>query len=375
MEPTLIIRRLAGTTNQGGGLDSHTALRAATNGVTATALAEHQDTTRPTVYRALEPFCEAGLLADDDGFRLTDAGAALLDAYERAAEAVEPDALAFLAGSDNRPAVLRALADGPARKATLAAGDGASRPTVHRAIDAFEQRAWARREGGGWVATAAGLTALETFETLKTATEQAIAKGPFLERFGASDRLPLPALEGADLVEPTQEAPHAILDASIEAAGIHGEPIDRLRTLVPVFSASMFAEFEPLVDRDTTLEIVYTESVFRKLTHPRYIPYLAKAVLTPTVDVRVYPDTIDWGIGIYDETVMLAGADETGGRAGVVGQVPQLRTWATETFTERQEDSVSPSQRLVDWLRRWVGRTDGPFAHSTRSVPVNTDSN
>jgi len=355
IDPTYIVRRTAGISNQDGGMETEHALRAAVEPIGATELADRQETTRPTVYRALEPFVEADLLAQNDGFELTDAGAAFLNAYERAVSEVAPAALEWLARSDQRPQLLRTLQRGRARKAELADGpESPSRATVHRAVNSFEQRGWVTRCDGYWLPTAAGNAALEQFDQLCTATEQAVTKADFLDRFGAADQIPLTALADAEQVLPTAERPHALLDASVKAAGIHGEPVDHLRTLVPVFSPVVFSEFESLVDDATTFEVLYTESAFKQLTQPRHIHHLTAGLLASNVDVRVYSDSLAWGIGIYDETVMLAGANETGVHAGVIDQAEPLRSWATETFEHYWQQGSPPSRRFMDWLRTAV---------------------
>jgi hypothetical protein len=201
MRPATILHRLAGTVGASDGVEPLDALRMARGGASATAIAEHQKVARTSVYRGLEPFCVAELLVDDREFRLTEAGAAVLRAFERATQEIDLDAVRVLAGSEYRPQLLGTLCAQPVHKAALATElTAASRPTVHRALERFEERDWVTPVGPRWAATETGQVVERRFERARVAVEQAIEKAAFLGRFPAGERLPLAALAQAELL-------------------------------------------------------------------------------------------------------------------------------------------------------------------------------
>jgi predicted transcriptional regulator len=99
------------------------------------------------------------------------------DARTRSGEPFE--AVAFLAGSPNRVAVLDALVtDGPAERDALVEAVGASRVTVARVLDALVDRGWAAREGRAYRVTPVGAVVAAEFES-------------FLDTLSAMERLSL----------------------------------------------------------------------------------------------------------------------------------------------------------------------------------------
>ncbi|MDX1747274.1 MAG: winged helix-turn-helix domain-containing protein, partial [Halobacteriales archaeon] len=97
-------------------------LRALREGAgSAAELADRVDVSRQTVYRALDPCREAGLVrAVEAGSALTCSGGAVLRAYDEICEEIERTALVQLSRSAHKRWILDALEEAPARKAVLA---------------------------------------------------------------------------------------------------------------------------------------------------------------------------------------------------------------------------------------------------------------
>jgi predicted transcriptional regulator len=321
-----------------------------------TELAERFDTSRRQIYRTLDPLADAGLLVRDDGFESTAAASRVLDAYELATAHTDADGLAYLAGSEHRPAMLRALDTESMTKRDLMESETLpSRTTVHRSVDRFETEGWVTTAGGVEL-TPAGRTTLSAFDEFVVSVEQVVEKAPLLRQLDSEIDLPLPALTETELITERGDDPFALLEASIEAADIRGSGVGHVRTVVPFFSPVMFSEFESLVDRETTFEVIYTQTAYQQLTTPRNARYLAGFLFAPYVEIRIYPEPLTWGLGLYDDTVMLAGSTESSEQAAVVGETPAFTTWANETFDGLWARSETPSERL----KRWVGALVSP---------------
>jgi predicted transcriptional regulator len=328
--------------------------RALEDGSSAAALAERFGISRRQVYRVLEPLVEAGAVSNEGGFRANSAGNRLFDAYETAVGTLGAEGVASLVTSEHRLSILRALRDEPRSKRDLVESETLpSRATVHRSVAVMEQNGWVEKAGDGRLRlTEDGVDALTTFESLVVSAEEAVEKAPFLRNLDGGVDLPLTLLRNSSLVVERGEDPFALLEASVEAADIRGDGVGHVRTIVPFFSPVMFEEFESLVDRETTFEVIYTARTFRQLTSPRHARYLAGFLLAPNVKVRVHPEEFTWGLGLYDETVMVAGSTESSEQAAVVGQSDDLTTWANEMFDDLWAESETPSVRL----KRWIGR-------------------
>ena len=352
MKSTGVLHHLA-ETREGSGPSVLDVVRAAGDGTSAAALAERFGISRRQVYRALDPLVEAGLVSNEGGFRVNSAGERLFDAYTSIVELLGADGVATLVTSEHRLSILRTLREEPRSKRDLVESETLpSRATVHRSVAVLEERGWVAPTGDGRLQlTEAGADALAEFDALLVSVDETVEKAPFLRNLDRRVALPLTALRYTDLVVERGDDPFALLEASIEAADIRGVGVKHVRTLVPFFSPVMSEEFESLVDRETTFEVICTPRTFRQLTSPRYARYLAAFLLAPNVEVRVHPEEFTWGLGIYDETVMLAGSTESSEQAAVVGQTRDLTAWANETFDTLWAESETPSTRL----KRWVG--------------------
>ena len=357
MRPATILHRLAGTVGANDGVEPLDALRMARGGASATAIAEHQQVARTSVYRGLKPFCVAELLVDDREFRLTEAGAAVLRAFERATQEIDLDAVRVLAGSEYRPQLLGTLCAQPVHKAALATElTAASRPTVHRALERFEERDWVTPVGPRWAATEAGRVVQRRFERARVAIDQAIEKAAFLGRFPAGEGLPLAALAQAELLRPAPGDPHPVLDTGVAGLVERCETPTDLRLVLPACSVSRLFECRRLCRKATSVELLLTAGAFRELTRVWNHRWLTLNT-REQVRVRVHGERLPWELWLTDETVLLAAAARTQGKAGVHGEASRLRRWAEKRFERLWERSRPPARRLLGWLDR-PARTD-----------------
>lgn len=354
MDPDETISRIAASQTIDDQLDLGALLTATRGGVTGTELVAQFDFGGPTVYRGLNFLTDREFVVnrDEDGFAATNAGVTAFDAYERVATQVDEADLAYLAASPDRYGLLRAISERPQYKRDLAAGSNApSRTTVHRTLRDFEQRGWTEQMGDGRVHTKESAEqCLQAYEWLRTAMAQATEKAPLINQLPWWADPELPVLAGSELVIETEEEPHAVLNAAVEAANLRDGNLERLRTIVPVFDKITFERFGDEVNRDAEFEILLDRRAYNQLTRPQNLAYLAGGLLAPNVEMRVYAENLYLGLGIYDDTVLVGGSTEANKDAAVVGENEQLRTWADQRFETLWTDAETIPQRL----RRWV---------------------
>jgi len=312
------------------------------------------DASSEAVYRRLGDLKDIEFVVDLDGdqFEATRAGMKAAGAYQRAAVELGDATIAYLVGSESRAQLLVRLADAPARKATLAADELLpSRTTIQRVIAQFDEYGWIQRtDEGAFQLTQPAIAAYEEYKRLHAAMTQAIEKAPCLRLLAEWADPPLDVLTDTELVVKRNDDPHAMLDAAVEAANIRDRTLSHVRSITPLFDPLMFDIFGEFVDRGTQFEVVFDHQAYSELTRPANLHYFAGALVAPNVQVRLHPDTLQTGLGIYDGTVLLGGSTVHDQEAGVTGSSEQFREWADATFETIWNESVRPSQRLQSWL-------------------------
>jgi predicted transcriptional regulator len=162
-------------------------------------------------------------------------------------------------------------------------------------------------------------------------------------------------MSSSELVADSNENPHAVLDAAVEAADIRNEGLDHVRSITPLFSPALYDIFRQFIDRDTTFKIIYDQPTYRRLTQPNRIHYLATAIAAPTIEVRIHPDPLYTGVGIYNhDTVMVCGSTRFEKQYGIVSDRGELLTWSNEIFDQLWAESESLSSRLAGWVKQTV---------------------
>lgn len=327
--------------------------------VRASKLASEHPVSRQTLYRFLEPFVEIELIDQtEEGFQLTGAGEVFLQAFETGNQVIDMEVIWFMTASPNRPEILRQLSVEPGRKADIvAAEDSPSESTVGRILG--ESAAYGlivRDDDGRYALTENGIDVLNEFDTLVLTAEQAIEKAPFLRRFGSlSTELPLAALTNSELVQASQDNAHAVLSKSVELADINGEGVDRLHSIVPIFSPVMYDAFDGLIDRNTRIRMILDLDTYRELRRPANLHYLVRAVIPPTMEIRVYPEPLTFGVATYDESAMIASYIKPHEHeAGLAGDDPSLVNWVDSTIQNYWEQSDPPSGRVVRDLQNYL---------------------
>jgi predicted transcriptional regulator len=303
------------------------------------AIAETYSTPRKTIRNVLRPFETVDfVIRTDEGLQVTGAGDAFLQAFERTLSSLSRAQLEFLSATPNRRLVLQQLREGPARKSELAADtDLPSRVTIQRIMGDFTERGWTARDSDGcWVLTESGGEALEAYETFLVTAEQSISKAALLCGLGeVSKTIPLGALVDAECIEESRGDPHALLQTSLDLAGVGSEPVARISAIVPIFSTVLYDEYLQLVDRGTRFRVVCDHKTATRLHEADDLPYLDLATDTLSVEMRFYPESLDFGIATFDGTVMLtAYPDGESHPTAIVSSNPELVAWANDLVEE-----------------------------------------
>jgi hypothetical protein len=171
-----------------------------------------------------------------------------------------------------------------------------------------------------------------------------------------STTLPIEALSEAELIEESHKNPHALLQASLDAAGVTGEPVSYINTIVPLFSTVMYDDFRTLIDRRTAFRVVYDADTYEQLHQARNMIYLGVSLLHPAIETRVYSESLNFGVATYDDTVMIAGyTDPSAHAVGTVSHHPALVEWANDLVDEYWNRAESPSARVRESVRRFTG--------------------
>jgi DNA-binding transcriptional ArsR family regulator len=119
------------------------------------------------------------------------------------------DDVAFLSRSENRVAVMRALADGPHSRQELVETTDGSRVTVGRVLSDFEARGWVRTENSSAALTTQGRLVIGGLDALLARLRAVDRLDPVLPWFEV-DRLDVPveSFVDAETTVPTAAEPH-----------------------------------------------------------------------------------------------------------------------------------------------------------------------
>jgi predicted transcriptional regulator len=246
---------------------------------------------------------------------------------------------AFLAGSSNRVRVLRALRERPGRGAELAERCSLPRSTVHRCLDGFTTRGWARKSGGDHRLTAAGALVLGAYEDLIGTVSITGDYEEFLRHLGEVARtLPVGTLPESTVVEATPENPHATVE--------HYEQVfaavapKRMRGIVPIVSHVFNEASRPLVEGGVEMGVVIDEAVL-DTAREAYPAAHELGVESENFTIYVHPEAVSFGLAVFDDERVLVGAYDDAGnpRACLDGTDDALVDWAIGTYERYRREA------------------------------------
>lgn len=248
--------------------------------------------------------------------------------------------LEFLARSENRVQVLQLLASGTCTRDELAETTGASQATLGRILEDFRARSWARRQEGGYVATATGqLLAEGVTELLETLeTEQKLrAIVPYLP----ADALgfDLTYLADATVTTPTQTRPTAPLRRLLARM----RDAERLTAVSHTLNEQSLAVVtEQVTAGPQRFEGVFGEGAIEALARDAE-SWETLTRLAADEDAKLWVrSNVPFAATVEEAGVTFLLRDEDGVvRAAVETDHPAVRDWVTDTV-ERYRETATP---------------------------------
>lgn len=166
--------------------------------------------------------------------------------------------VAYLVGSDARPALLSACSESEVRPRDLVTDCDVSRATVHRALNGFLERGWIETTESCYSTTPFGESVLDQYDRLLDAVDRANEFGPWYQEIDASDEeLPVQAVCNGSVVTATSADPTAPLE--FVSTVVSTTETSRIRICTPTHARFVEVAVERIADTDGTLEIVVSE--------------------------------------------------------------------------------------------------------------------
>lgn len=263
------------------------------------------------------------------------------------------DVIAFLAASDQRVAVVRALRrEGPMTRAELVERAEAARVTVSRNLERLQDRDLVVDEGGRYALTPVGELLAEEFlelvEVAGTAEELAQVLGHVAPEELDFD---LRSLANADVTVASRADPYAPIDRHRRTL----TRADEARTLLPaVGSGPMEVVVERVGGGELEIEMVVSPDVAVTLLSDTFASRVQRLFETGDYALYVYDGEVPYYLGVVDGTVQLGVDDESGIPLALLeADAQEVRTWAEETY--RRYRTAATSIEDVHALKEYVG--------------------
>jgi predicted transcriptional regulator len=249
------------------------------------------------------------------------------------------DEVAFLANSANRLDVLRTLASEPHTRRELVDATDASRPTVGRILDDFEDRSWVARTGRQYELTSSGRLVTDAFLDLLAVveTERALRAavawlpteriGFDIEQFADADvSVPEPGYSH----RPVNRFVELVADADADSARGFG-----VATLAPMSAETLLGKARA----GTDVEIIYPRAVLEEILLSNAgaaRDAMDRGTLTPMVH-----EELPCGLYVLDDRVVLGGYDDETGVLRVVVDTanPDAVEWADALYARYRREA------------------------------------
>ena len=248
------------------------------------------------------------------------------------------DDIAFLARSETRVGVLRAIEERPRDRRDLATTTDTPRSTLSRTLSELEERGWIERNGQLYELTTAGMLVIEQFVPLLDTVS-------VLQKLGdAIDLLPLDEtdltihhLADAQFVTPTALNPTAPFDYGIERL----RKADRFRCVARTAPPRYVeAIHEGVVSERLTAECILDGTYLDDLQDKSGLKERWNEISMGSETVRRSDEPVPFVLLVLDDTVHLWLCDEKGESQGLLeSENPDVLSWANTTVDRYREQT------------------------------------
>lgn len=325
------------------------------------SLSQEEMSDRPvsekTVERWLDDLIARGWIEQSEGqYRVSTTGRTILQGYEQIRSSVPQEALAngsedasnaeireqiaFIASSENRLRVLRALQNQIVQQNELAQQLSVSRTTVHRRTRDLEDQDWIREVTGSeqYELTTHGDELLEAYEDVSEMVETVRDAEAFLSALTADQiEIPVEVLEAGRVVVASPENPHTPVMDFLQ--NLRFDDTVRFRSMAPVVSEVYNTEIGEYVGSDIQMELIIDESTLdtSKSKNPEG---LEDALGAGNLELYLHPGDVSFGLVIFnDEMAMMGAFDEEGNhRAGLIGEDETAVNWMIDVYKMYKQD-------------------------------------
>ncbi|WP_174786361.1 MULTISPECIES: helix-turn-helix transcriptional regulator [Haloprofundus] len=240
----------------------------------------------------------------------------------------------FLARSQNRIAVLDAVASGPHTRRELEDAVGASQPTLARILRDFEERRWVEREGTQYVPTPSGSFVAASFTDLLSNVETEVHIRPVVQWLPTAHLdVDLARFGDARITRPTRTSPNGPLKRALELSA-------RAETQLVASYVLNHEMLETLhgavVEGTQSLRgVLSRETVETLRDDPASQRRLRELLSCEDADLRLAEEPIPFAVGVADETVFFFLRDDDGLlRALLESTDSEIREWAVRAVDD-----------------------------------------
>lgn len=253
--------------------------------------------------------------------------------------------IAFLARSENRVAIFRALGDRARTRRELETVTGVARSTLGRALGDLEERGWVERNGQTYEPTAAGALVLERFVPLLETMGGLRTLDTALELLPVEDMsLDIRHFADARVVTPTELRPSATMEYSLDKQR-DAEYLTAVVRTVPPYAVAATHEMVTSEQLDATfvLDRAYLDS----LSADDEMRAQWYEMTTGSATIRCHAGPIPYVLLVFEETVHLWPCDDENGTWGLLeSENPAVLAWAEDTIADYLEEAQSPKRIL-----------------------------
>lgn len=255
------------------------------------------------------------------------------------------DDVQYLAASPVRSRILEVLREEPLRPTEITEQIDATRTTVQRILAGFLERDWVVKRGRCYAVTVTGRGIHAAYRNLLDDVTHAAELGPFAAHVGAvADDLPWDALSEATVTTATTRNPLAPGERLVEI--LRSAETDHMRVVTPIVAEMFNDAAGRFLERGGSVELTIDRGVLLA-SQNEYPGALDQARENPDVDLEVYPDSLGFGLILYEEQTLIGAYDEYNNvKAVLESEDPALYEWATDTYERYRSAALTPAEAL-----------------------------